>query len=274
MWQAFLITLREGLEAALIISILLAYLNRLGQEKHSRNIWIGTGLALVVSVGAGGLIIALVGQLSKNAERIFEGVATLLAAALLTWMLVWLKQHAQHIASELRSQIDVALESGTLWAMAGIAFVAVLREGLETVIFLYAFSREASAFDTALGAGLGLGLSAAIGVLLFKGVRVLNFKTFFQVTGVLLIFFASGLLAYGLHELQDAAVIPVFIKEVWNVNHILHDKKGVGLFLKALFGYNGNPSLLEVIAYVSYLVSALVLFLKPTSPKVADSAAA
>ena len=151
--------------------------------------------------------------------------------------------------------------------------IAVGREGLETVLFLFAFSRSSSWVEALGGGALGLGLAVVLGVLLNRGSKVLNLRSFFKVSGVLLIFFAAGLLAYGIHELQDASVFPVLVKEVWNINHILNDKGSFGVFLKALFGYNGNPSLIEVILYLLYLVPALVLFLKPPAAKPSADAA-
>ena len=117
--------------------------------------------------------------------------------------------------------------------------------------------------EVATGIALGLGTSLIIGILLARGSKVLNIQRFFKYSGVLLIFFAAGLVAYGVHELQDAGLFPIVIKDVWNINHILSDKEGLGLFLKALFGYNGNPELIELLAYVGYLTTSLVLFLKP-----------
>jgi len=265
MLESFLVTLREGIEAALLIGIILAYLARTGNQDKGRSVWAGVAGGILFSIGIGGAIIAIVGELDKNAERIFEGVATLLACGVLTWMILWMRRNAANLAGEIRDQVDVALAKNSNFALGFLALVAVGREGLETVLFLFAFSRDSGVSAALIGGGLGLGLAVVLGVLLYRGSRVLDLRSFFKFSGILLIFFGAGLLAYGVHELQDASVIPFLLeqKELWNINHILNDKKGVGVFLKALFGYNGNPSLIETVLYVTYLVGTLTLFLKP-----------
>lgn len=273
MLQSFLVTLREGIEAALIISIILAYLTKTGNGDKSKHVWGGTAAGILFSIVAGAGILAIFGKMDKNAERIFEGIATLLACGVLTWMILWMHKNAANIAGELRQQVDMALEKNSAMAMGALAFIAVGREGLETVLFLFAFSRSSSWAEALGGGALGLGVAVVLGFLLNRGSKVLNLRSFFKVSGVLLIFFAAGLLAYGIHELQDASVFPVLVKEVWNINHILNDKGSFGVFLKALFGYNGNPSLIEVILYLLYLIPALVLFLKPPAAKPSADAA-
>jgi high-affinity iron transporter len=265
MLQIFLITFREGIEAALIVGIVLAYLSQTDREHLRRAVWIGVGAAVGASVAAGGIIASVLGALEKNTERVLEGVLCLLAAAMLSWMIVWMHRHARSIGRELREQVDEAVAGRTRWALGLLAFVSVGREGLETVLFLFAFGQDES-LSTTMGAGLaGLTVAIGIGVLLNRGVRVLDLGRFFKVTGVLLIFFAAGMLAYGIHELQDAGAFPVLVRELWNINHILNDKVGFGLFLKAFLGYNGNPSVLEVVFYGGFLATSLTLFLR--SPK-------
>jgi len=265
MLQVFLITLREGIEAALIIGIVLAYLSRTGRIAEARAVWAGVAAALLACVGIGAAIHATLGGLEKNAERLFEGVSTLLAAGLLSWMVVWMHRHARHLSEHLKAQVEQASESGRPGlGLALLCFVAVGREGLETVLFLFGFAGQGvSASELTMGTIAGLGLAVVIGVLINRGSKVLDIQRFFRYSGILLIFFGAGLLAYGIHELQDAGAFPVVVKEVWNINHILNDKAGVGVFLKALLGYNGNPSLIEVVAYLTYLVTSLYLFLAP-----------
>ncbi len=260
--QIFLITFREGIEAALIVGIVLAYLDQTDRKHLRRYVWAGVLAALVASAGIGGLIAQLMGSLEKNTERLMEGVLCLLAAGMLTWMIIWMHKHARSIGSELRAQVDQATQRNTCWALSALAFVSVGREGVETVLFLFAFGRKASLMETGLAALAGLSLAVALGFGLYRGVRVLDVGRFFRVTGVLLIFFAAGLLAYGVHELQDAGAFPVIIKEVWNINDILNDKSGMGVFLKALLGYNGNPSLLETLLYAGFLCGSLTVFLR------------
>ena len=273
MLPVFLLTLREGVEVALIVGLILAYLNRTDRQQYTSMVWSGMAAAAVTCALVGGLIFSVMGgydasvPAEKNALRIFEGVACLLAAGVLTWVIVWMHRHARTIGSELRAAVDTAVEKKQAWSLLGLVFVTVGREGLETILILPGMSKGASSGEVAGGIVLGLLGATVVGVLLARGSKVLDIQKFFKFSGVLLIFFAAGLVAYGVHELQDAGKFPVVVKDVWNINHILSDKKGLGLLLKSLFGYNGNPELIELLAYLTYLVASLVLFLKPTKAK-------
>ena len=250
MLPVFFLTLREGIEAALIVGIILAYLNRTDRQEQIRMVWWGLGAACVACGVVGFGIIQLIGNLEKNTLRVFEGVACLSAAVILTFVIVWMHRNARHMGSQLRSAVDSAVEKKQAWALAGLVFVTVGREGLETILMLPGMAKESTSGDVLLGSVLGLGLAITIGVLLHRGSKVLDLQKFFKITGILLIFFAAGLVAYGVHELQDAGQFPVVMKDVWNINHVLNDKEGLGLLLKSLFGYNGNPENLELLAYV------------------------
>lgn len=267
MVPAFLITLREGLEAALIVGIVLAYLAATGNRRHFVTVWWGVAGAVVLSLVAGGAIFFLVGEFSGRAEEIFEGAAMFTAAAVLSYMIIWMKRQATDIRRHLQAQVQAALGSGGALALSLLALVAVGREGLETVLFMFATVRATSPLESAIGGLLGLAVAVVLGYALYLGSRRLNLRTFFNVTGVLLIFFAAGLLVLGIHEWQEAGLIPFAIEHVWDINSILNENEGLGSFLKALFGYNGNPSLVEVVAYPLYLVVALWYFLR--TPKVA-----
>ncbi len=260
MAAAFLVTLREGLEAALIISIILAYLARTGNYRQFRNVWLGTGAAVVVSLAVGAVLFWTLGQLSGRAEAIFEGVAMFSAVLVLTYMVIWMKRQARNIKAHLEAQLQSALAAGSALAMASLAFIVVVREGIETVLFMFGVLRSASPTTATIGGLLGLAIAIAIGYAGYKGAKWLNLSTFFNVTGALLILFAAGLLAYGIHEFQEAGLFPIVVENVWNINHILNEKEGLGSFLKALFGYNGNPSLLEVSFYFGYLALAFWYF--------------
>ena len=263
-FPTFLITFREGIEASLIIGLILAYLAKTDRMHHAREVWMGVGAALAGSVVAGGLVYNFVGELDKTTEQLFEGVTTIAASLVLMWMILWMHRNARNLGGELRGQVDDALEKRSGWALALLAFLAVGREGLETVLFLFAtgMASEAGALATGVAGGSGLVLALVMGIALHRGVSTLNLGTFFKVSGVTLIFFAAGLLAYGIHELQEAGVIPFIIYPLWDINPILNDKKGLGVFLKALFGYNGNPSLIEVLFYSGFLFPALYGFLR------------
>jgi len=264
MLSSLLITLREGLEAALIIGIILAYLKRTNNQKGFKPIWIGVLLAIGVSAIAGAAIYFIAGEFSGRAEEIFEGIAMFIAVGVLTWMIFWMRKQSRNIKGHLHAQINSALDSGSSRALIMLAFIVVVREGIETVLFLFATTRVAeSQALSAAGGFLGLVIAVAIGYSIYKGSSRLNLRTFFNVTSFLLIIFAAGLLAYGIHEFHEAGLIPPVIDPVWDINHIIYDKSTLGRFLTAIIGYNGNPSLVEVLAYATYLVLALGFFLRP-----------
>jgi len=254
MIAALWITLREGLEAALLVGIVLGVLRKLGRMERSRPVWAGVGAAVAVSAVAGLALNALGVAFEGRGEEIFEGVAMLLAAGVRTWMIFWMQRQGRQIQAELELDVRRAVDTGSAWALFGLAFAAVLREGIETALFLTAAAFSATPAQTLLGGALGLVIAVALGWLMFAAGKRLDVRAFFRVTSVLLILFAAGLLAQGVHELQEAALVPTLVEHVWDVNFILDENGTVGMFLKALFGYNGNPSLLEVISYMSYFV--------------------
>jgi len=253
MFASFLITLREGLEAALIVGIVLSVLRKLGQSHRARPVWLGVAAAVLASVVAGWTLNALGVAFEGRGEAIFEGMAMLLAAAVLSWMIFWMQRQGRQVQAELELDVRRAIGAGSAWALFGLAFVAVVREGIETVLFLTAASFSATAAQTLTGGALGLVVALVLGWLIFVTGKQLNVRVFFRATSVLLILFAAGLLAHGVHELQEAAVLPTWIEHVYDINPVLDENGTLGVFLKALFGYNGNPSLLETAAYVVYL---------------------
>jgi len=249
--QSLLITLREGLEAGLIVVIVLTYLKGVGHKAYWKSAWLGTAAAVAASVMAGAVVFAVAGE--------FEGLAMLTAVVVLSWMIIWMKRQAVHIRGKLQARIDTALLSGSALAIAVIPFVAVLREGIETVVFMLAAAQTSVPLESTVGASVGLILAAALGYVLYRGGRRLNLRLFFNVTGALLILFAAGLLAHAIHELQEAQLAPVLVEHVWDVNGFLSDNAGLGLWLKGVFGYNGNPALVEVLAYPLYLGGGLLV---------------
>jgi high-affinity iron transporter len=253
MFAALLITLREGLEAALIVGIVLSVLRRLG-HKESKPVWVGVLAAIAVSVLAGLALNALGVALEGRGEEIFEGLAMLLASGVLTWMIFWMQRQGRRVQAELERDVRQAVATGSTWALFSLAFVAVVREGIETALFLTAAAFSTTPAQTLLGGTLGLIIAVALGWLIFAAGRKLDVRAFFRVTSGLLILFAAGLVAHGVHELQEAALLPTVVEHVWDINHILDENGTLGLFLKAILGYNGNPSLLEVVSYVVYLV--------------------
>ena len=252
MLPSFLLSLREGIEAALIIGIIIGVLNKLNQQESKPAVWRGVILAVVLSFAFGIGLNALGMEFSGQFEEVFEGLAMLLAAAILTWIILWMQRQG----GQLQRDLEVKTAQATLKrggsALFILAFLAVFREGIELALFLMAARMASDTVSVIIGAALGLGAAVMLGWLLFASTKRLNLKHFFQVTNILLLFFAAGLVAYGVHELIEAGWIPAIIDPVWDINHILSDKSEIGGILKALFGYNGNPALTEVIAYLGY----------------------
>jgi high-affinity iron transporter len=255
MLASFLLSLREGIEAALIIGIVLGALRKLNRPEMSPAVWYGTLSAVLVSLITGVLLTAFGLSLEGAAEQIFEGVAMLLAAGVLTWMIFWMNRQSRSIKSELEAGVNRATSAGGTRALFSLAFLAVVREGIELALFLTAATFASDTQSTILGSLLGLGLAILLGWGLFASTVRLNLRRFFQVTGFLLILFAAGLVAHGVHEFNGIGWIPSVVEHVWDVNPILDENSTVGLMLKALFGYNGNPSLTEVLAYLFYFVA-------------------
>lgn len=254
MVAALLITLREGLEAALIMGIVLSVLRKLGQSNRQKLVWAGVAAAIAVSIVAGEALNALGVAFEGRSEEIFEGLAMLLAASVLTWMIFWMQRQGRRVQAKLEADVRQAVQTGKAWALFGLAFVAVVREGIETVLFLAAAAFSSTPTQTLIGGVLGLLIAVALGWLIFAAGRRLNVRAFFRVTSVLLVLFAAGLLAHSVHELQEASLLPTWIEHVWDTNHILDENSAVGSFLQALLGYNSNPSLLEVAAYLFYFL--------------------
>jgi high-affinity iron transporter len=255
---AFLLAFREGLEAALILGIVLGVLRRIGRMDQARMVWLGAGLGALVSLAAGLGLQALGVAFEGRAEEIFEGVAMLLAAGVLTWMIFWMDGQGRTIQEDLERDARRAAMGGGRWALFSLAFLAVLREGIELALFLTAAAFTTTPAATVIGGLAGLAAAAVAGWLLFATTARLNVRAFFQVTSILLIFFAAGLVAHAVHEFNEVGWIPSIIEHVWDLNPVLDEGSGLGQVLKALFGYNGNTSLTEVVAYVGYWVVILV----------------
>lgn len=255
MLPSYLLSLREGIEAALIVGIVLGALRQMRRTDLSSAVWAGVFSASVLSVLAGVLLTMLGLSFEGRAEEIFEGITMLLAAGVLTWMIFWMSRQARNIKGELESGVHKAAFEGGKRGLFALAFLAVLREGIELAFFLVASIFASDVQQALIGAFLGMGTAILLGWSLFATTVRLDLRRFFQVTGFLLILFAAGLVAHGVHEFNEAGVIPVVIEHVWDVNPILDENTTLGSMLKALFGYNGNPSLTEVLAYFIYFVA-------------------
>lgn len=263
MGAALLTLLREGLEASLIVGIVLAYLDQTGNRDRFRVVWAGTAAAVAASVATGAGLFFTVGDLEGRAERIFEGFAMLSAAVVLAWMIFWMRRQAAGIRRSLETKLETALAAGSAAGLAAVVFVAVLREGGETALFVFAISESSTPAATAAGALAGLALAIVLGAGVYSGSRRLDLRRFFTVSGVLLIVLAAGLAAHGTHELQEAALFPVTVEHVWNTNGTLDEGSTAGALLQALAGYDGDPSLLELGVWLAFLLGVLALFLRP-----------
>jgi high-affinity iron transporter len=263
-----LITLREGLEAALIVAIVLGYLKRLRREGDFGPVWLGTGTAVAISLIAGVAVFATVGELEGRAEEITEGVIAFAATAVLTWMIFWMGRQARFIKGDLEAKVDAAVVTGSTIALASIAFVAVLREGLETALFLLSTGvGTESSMSQFVGGVIGLSIAVVLGYLVYRGSRKVNLRVFFRVTGGLIILFAAGLLAKGVHEFQEAGLIGTLKEHVYDVSSVSAlnpDAGSFGEFLAGLFGWSPDPSLEMIGVYLLFLVPVGIAFLAQT----------
>lgn len=260
MFSSLLITLREGLEAALIIGIILGYLSKVKQKQLYKHIFIGAGLGVLASIVAAVLFNVLAGGFEGKAEQIFEGTVLLVAVTILSTMLLWMNKQSKSIGSDIQTKIDIAVGKGHIWGLISIAFLSVFREGIEIVLFMNAIAVNVSPGNSLAGGVIGLVIALTIAWFVFKSTAKLNLKKFFKITGIFMIFIAAGMLAGSIHEFEEAGIIPILIEHVWDINSILDENGTAGSFLKAVFGYNGNPSLIEVIIYLTYLVVTLKTF--------------
>lgn len=261
MLYAFLVTLREGLEAALIIGILLAYLMKSGRRDGERSVWFGIAAAFGVSLLGGFTLYRLAGGLTGKALEAFEGVTMLAAAVILSGMILTMQRHARNLKGELQGRVDRTLASGSRWGLGILAFTVVGREGIETVLFLAGGAAKAdSGFLYALAGGAGGAAAVILGWGLYRGSLKLGLRKFFAVSGALLILFAAGLLANGFKELHEARWVPKIIAHVWDTYDYVSDTTAGGRLLAALFGYDASPSLVQAAAYFAYLAVAGALY--------------
>lgn len=255
MLSSFLITFREALEAALIIGIMVAYLSKIKKGQFNKYIYSGASAAVVASGLLGWLFFSAATSLEGGQQEIFEGIASLSAAAVLTYVIVWMARTSHKIKARIQERIDTSLSRGKLFGLASLAFLAVFREGVETVLLVGTLAVRAP-LRTIIGFGGGLAVVIVLAVLAFRGVYELDLEAFFKTTSAILVVFAAGLVAYGVHELNEVGMIPPVIEHVWNTNFIINEDGTLGSILTALVGYNGNPSLTEILAYIFYWVSA------------------
>jgi high-affinity iron transporter len=275
---SFLVTLREGIEIALVVTILLGYLRNINQKRHFREIWIGVGAATLLSLAFGAVLEVTSHELDGPVLETFEGFTMLFAVAVLTWMVFWMKRQSAGMSSELRHQIDDALSDGSVLALALLAFSAVSREGIETALFLFAGSTSATS-DTQfwIGGVLGFAIAVAAAVVLYYGAGRLPLKQFFLASGVVVIVLAAGLLSNGLAELQSAGVIDNLGSRPWRMDGIVSMSSTAGKFLHTVLGYDSEPAIAQIVLYWGYLLAVVSAYIfvpngKPPAPRRRDAA--
>ena len=276
----FLIGLREGLEAALVVSILIAYLVKSERRHLLPRIWIGVGIAVLVSLAFGaGLTFGPKG-LTFEAQELIGGLLSIVAVGFVTWMIFWMARAARSMSGQLRSQIDLAADARP-WSLIVVAMLAVGREGLETALFLWA-ATQAAARDSGgttsplLGAALGLAVAVVLGYLIYRGALRINLTRFFTWTGAFLILVAAGVLAYGIHDLQEARFLPGLNNLAFDVSQTIPPGSLGGTLLKGVFNFSPATTVLEAIAWVAYVIPTMWLFLSkvrarshaPTRPSI------
>jgi len=254
MLPSYLLSLREGIEAALIVGILLGAVRQMKRMDLAPIIWFGTLSASALSILIAVLLTNFGLEMKDPGEAIFEGFTMFIAAGLLTWMIFWMSRQARHLKSNLEFEIQRASQMGQR-AIFFVAFIAVLREGIELALFLTASVFASNSLQTTIGAFLGLGTAILLGWSIFASIVRLDLRRFFQVTGVLLILFAGGLVLHGVHEFTEVGWIPAIVEHIWDINSFLSEDSGLGQLLAALFGYNPAPTLSEMIAYVLYFAA-------------------
>ncbi|MEW1695958.1 iron uptake transporter permease EfeU [Streptomyces sp. NPDC093249] len=264
MFGNYLIGLREGLEASLVVCILIAYLVKTGRRDALKPIWIGIGVAVAVALAFGAGLEFGSQELTFEAQELLGGSLSIVAVVLVTWMVFWMRRTARHLRSELHGRLDAALQMGT-GALVATAFLAVGREGLETALFVWASVRASSDGTYAPLAGVLLGLLTAVllGWLFYRGALRINLAKFFTWTGGMLVVVAAGVLAYGVHDLQEARFLGGLADKAFDVSATIPPDSWYGTLLKGVFNFQPDPTVLQVTVWALYLVPTLALFLAP-----------
>ena len=258
--SSLFIMLREGLEMALVVGIVLAYLAQIGQTRYSTLVWAGVASAAALSVGLLFFLGAIGQSFAGATEAVFEGLTMLVAAGFLTWMIFWMLRQARYLSAELERGVREALQRRAALALFGLVFFAVLREGVESALLLQAAIFAAPGQGGLVGALTGLAIATGIGVLIYAFGRRIDVRSFFLVTGIVLILFAAGLVAHAAHELAAAGVLAaVEGPKLWSTKGALPDNSGLGAILRAVFGYQDEPTVLELAAYIAYFAAVFVL---------------
>lgn len=274
MFANYLIGLREGLEASLIVGILVAYVVKSGNRARLGSVWAGTGIAIGLSLAFGGILTLTSSSLSEEAEHGFAGVMSIIAVGLVTWMVFWMRRTAREMRGELHGRLEKALVGGGI-ALGVVALVAVLREGLETALFLWAATTAATDTTAALGGAiLGIGTAVVIGWAVYRGAVKMNLATFFTWTGALLIVVAAGVLAYGVRDLQEGGFLPGGESIAFDVSGTIDENGPLGTLLGGFFHFDPVTTWLQLGVWVVYLVVTLAFYFRPERGQVTAPAAA
>jgi high-affinity iron transporter len=266
MLAPFLIMLREGLEAALIVGIIAGYLRQTGRGQWLPAVWIGIFLAVATALFAGAVLQLLSAGFPQKAQEMFEAAIGFIAVFVLVCMVFWMKRAARSIKRELQSSVDTALAGGAAWGLIGMVFLATAREGLESIFFLLAVFQQSPSAAAPVGALLGVLVAVAAGWAIYAGALRLDLRRFFRWTGVFILFVAAGLLAGAVKALHEAGLWNGLQGVVWDISHVLPETGPVGTVLSGLLGYREAPTLGEVIVYAVFLAVTLFLFLRPVAP--------
>jgi high-affinity iron transporter len=259
---SLLVTAREGLEMALIVTILLGYLRSIGQKQHFREIWIGVGAAALLSIGIGAALKVASTEMDARLREGFEGFTMLFAVGVLTWMLFWMKRQSAGISRDLRNRVDTALTGGSVTALALLAFSAVGREGLETALFLFAGSTsQGSDLSFAVGGIIGFGVAALAGVAIYYSAAKLPLKHFFNISAFALMVLAAGLLTNALAGLHEATLIPDLGVRPWDTDNFLPMTSTLGKYMHALVGYDSAPAISQIFLYWCYLAIVVTAYM-------------
>ena len=262
MLATLVIFLREGVEASMIVAILLAYLNRIGRRDHFRDVFIGVGAALLLATAGGAVAYETIRSYDgSRVQTIFETVTYLVAATVLTYMTFWMRKHARSLSKELRERAEAALDGRARWGLGLLAFQAVGREGLETVVFTLAIIFSTSTAGALTGAVIGLAGALGVAFVIYRLGHRLNLARFFMVIGVLLMVFAAGLLADSVENLQQLGWLPLLNAPMWHSARLLSESSSFGDVLHSFFGYSDAPTPLQLLIYAGYLAVVVVAFL-------------
>ena len=267
----YLIGLREGLEATLVVSILIAYLVKAGHRDRLAPVWLGVGVAVVLSLSCGALLTFGPRSLTFEAQEALGGTLSIIAVGFVTWMIFWMRRTARFLKTELQHKIDAALLMGTA-ALALTAFIAVGREGLETALFIWtAVQSTGSGATPIIGATLGIATAVVLGYLLYRRAVLINLAKFFTWTGAGLVVVAAGVLAYGVHDLQEAGVLPGLDKLAFDVSGAVPPDSWYGTLLKGTLNFSPATTWLQAVVWVLYLVPVMYLFFRPGRPPAAPA---